>query len=108
PLLIRTSSLHPRYCPSSPTRRSSDLLGPVMQEALGRNGNMTAVPAIAARVAAADPVWAGVYPADEAGIDTIPYYPYATYLASWRSEEHTSELQSRVDIVCRVLLEKRS
>src|SRR6266536_5888716 len=25
----------------------------------------------------------------------------------WRSEEHTSELQSRVDIVCRLLLEKK-
>src|SRR5207247_10621794 len=25
---------------------------------------------------------------------------------SWRSEEHTSELQSRVDLVCRLLLEK--
>src|SRR5438105_10751902 len=28
-------------------------------------------------------------------------------LASWRSEEHTSELQSRVDLVCRLLLEKK-
>src|SRR6266849_8408334 len=26
---------------------------------------------------------------------------------AWRSEEHTSELQSRVDIVCRLLLEKK-
>src|SRR5207247_9455337 len=26
---------------------------------------------------------------------------------SWRSEEHTSELQSRVDLVCRLLLEKQ-
>src|SRR6266496_4922745 len=28
-------------------------------------------------------------------------------LASWRSEEHTSELQSRRDLVCRLLLEKK-
>src|SRR5699024_11982794 len=27
--------------------------------------------------------------------------------ASWRSEEHTSELQSRFDLVCRLLLEKK-
>src|SRR5438105_11433941 len=27
--------------------------------------------------------------------------------AWWRSEEHTSELQSRVDLVCRLLLEKK-
>src|SRR5207249_5237476 len=26
---------------------------------------------------------------------------------NWRSEEHTSELQSRFDIVCRLLLEKK-
>src|SRR5206468_9026465 len=27
--------------------------------------------------------------------------------AAWRSEEHTSELQSRSDLVCRLLLEKK-
>src|SRR5438874_3297903 len=27
--------------------------------------------------------------------------------ANWRSEEHTSELQSRRDLVCRLLLEKK-
>src|SRR5690349_23785279 len=27
--------------------------------------------------------------------------------APWRSEEHTSELQSRRDLVCRLLLEKK-
>src|SRR5207249_11775851 len=26
---------------------------------------------------------------------------------NWRSEEHTSELQSRFDLVCRLLLEKK-
>src|SRR5206468_6660234 len=33
-------------------------------------------------------------------------YPGAT--SSWRSEEHTSELQSRSDLVCRLLLEKKN
>src|SRR5438034_2573679 len=28
-------------------------------------------------------------------------------LTSWRSEEHTSELQSHSDLVCRLLLEKK-
>src|SRR5699024_12523876 len=28
-------------------------------------------------------------------------------LVNWRSEEHTSELQSRFDLVCRLLLEKK-
>src|SRR5699024_11330269 len=29
------------------------------------------------------------------------------FLEKWRSEEHTSELQSRFDLVCRLLLEKK-
>src|SRR5438105_15614294 len=33
--------------------------------------------------------------------------PGRTRLTSTRSEEHTSELQSRVDLVCRLLLEKK-
>src|SRR5206468_11008765 len=28
-------------------------------------------------------------------------------IRAWRSEEHTSELQSRSDLVCRLLLEKK-
>src|SRR5207249_8667496 len=32
---------------------------------------------------------------------------YAELLAHTRSEEHTSELQSRFDLVCRLLLEKK-
>src|SRR2546422_5768310 len=28
--------------------------------------------------------------------------------AAWRSEEHTSELQSRLHLVCRLLLEKKN
>src|SRR5207249_10178462 len=32
-----------------------------------------------------------------------------SYVAAWeRSEEHTSELQSRFDLVCRLLLEKKN
>src|SRR2546422_5632077 len=33
--------------------------------------------------------------------------PVATNLESFRSEEHTSELQSRLHLVCRLLLEKK-
>src|SRR3989449_2960233 len=32
---------------------------------------------------------------------------FSTYAAWWRSEEHTSELQSRLHLVCRLLLEKK-
>src|SRR5438067_6886355 len=34
-----------------------------------------------------------------------PWYPAST---QFRSEEHTSELQSRFDLVCRLLLEKKN
>src|SRR5207302_8310649 len=30
------------------------------------------------------------------------------YMERWRSEEHTSELQSRENLVCRLLLEKKN
>src|SRR2546429_1402147 len=32
---------------------------------------------------------------------------WAAPMVSWRSEEHTSELQSRLHLVCRLLLEKK-
>src|SRR5438067_9555710 len=32
---------------------------------------------------------------------------YRSFLVGQRSEEHTSELQSRFDLVCRLLLEKK-
>src|SRR2546428_9676585 len=49
---------------------------------------------------------------DIEGRFTIPNLPPATYqirveLSGFRSEEHTSELQSRSDLVCRLLLEKK-
>src|SRR5438105_2227105 len=34
-------------------------------------------------------------------------FPSRAILERYRSEEHTSELQSRVDLVCRLLLEKK-
>src|SRR3989442_4240021 len=39
----------------------------------------------------------------------LPLWPGAsTHPQPWRSEEHTSELQSRPHIVCRLLLEKKT
>src|SRR5699024_12280402 len=37
----------------------------------------------------------------------IYFYKFIQAKAKQRSEEHTSELQSRFDIVCRLLLEKK-
>src|SRR5438105_9725922 len=42
----------------------------------------------------------------DAGIDATGGFGAGRALAE-RSEEHTSELQSRVDLVCRLLLEKK-
>src|SRR3989442_6028201 len=42
-------------------------------------------------------------PDDSAGRDAARHQ----ILAPWRSEEHTSELQSRPHLVCRLLLEKK-
>src|SRR5438874_9148894 len=39
--------------------------------------------------------------------DVDPYFVRAIFGAEDRSEEHTSELQSRRDLVCRLLLEKK-
>src|SRR6266487_5154050 len=44
------------------------------------------------------------------GIETCPFVMYrvlAIWFAIRRSEEHTSELQSPVHLVCRLLLEKK-
>src|SRR5699024_11496625 len=43
-------------------------------------------------------------------LSQISYVPQNNFLfsTSIRSEEHTSELQSRFDLVCRLLLEKKS
>src|SRR5690348_18183523 len=68
--------------PSFPTRRSSDLFGRRL--------------AVAAMLA-----WMTQTPVAFAQADSLA-------LAHERSEEHTSELQSPVHLVCRLLLEKKN
>src|SRR3712207_8119008 len=41
------------------------------------------------------------------GLDRLPKDPCVEPSVPWRSEEHTSELQSRQYLVCRLLLEKK-
>src|SRR5699024_12691077 len=70
----------PRYLHSFPTRRSSDLVS---------NSTSKVLPSLSSTTAKTAPV-----------ISTTDWHT--------RSEEHTSELQSRFDLVCRLLLEKKN
>src|SRR5687768_17972430 len=61
---------------------------------------------------ASDVPWAmaypdGTVPTTEEVHPTPMYETLAMGLIAWRSEEHTSELQSRLHLVCRLLLEKK-
>src|SRR5438067_8087327 len=75
-----------------PTRRSSDLL---MADGLAR----LMAPILSFT---GDEVWRFLPGAREESVH-IAVFPRA----GERSEEHTSELQSRFDLVCRLLLEKK-
>src|SRR5699024_12135995 len=102
------SSLRSRVSRSSPTRRSSDL---DLKRAL------RAVPAPAQRHVLG--LWRHAWDIADDDVPNPPPSPLLglrrpaasgttdprTYANGSRSEEHTSELQSRFDLVCRLLLE---
>src|SRR5699024_12875519 len=83
----------PHHILSFPTRRSSDLL----PEDANKNTRSSLV-SIDPRTGAIKAMYGG------------PDYANEDYRmnAATRSEEHTSELQSRFDLVCRLLLEKKN
>src|SRR5207249_11214034 len=95
-------SLHrsraPRYLHSFPTRRSSDLVD--------QQGNLQ--PLVAATVPSVENSLWQVFP-DGRMQTTWKLNPKVVCMrpSGKRSEEHTSELQSRFDLVCRLLLEKK-
>src|SRR5690349_22790370 len=88
-----SGSRYRRDLHSFPTRRSSDLVAHYVTEdsALDREARLRGN---------------SVYFPDRA----VPMLPIelSTDICSLRSEEHTSELQSRRDLVCRLLLEKKN
>src|SRR5207249_11911986 len=94
----------PPHSPLFPTRRSSDLLSPVMK----------ATSSSAGRLVGSDIAMTSVLPQRSIGMSSYLFANSAgTSLtmsgsAKRRSEEHTSELQSRFDLVCRLLLEKKN
>src|SRR5699024_12455699 len=82
--------LHMHDRPSFPTRRSSDLVPRRLQR--GRR--------------LGEQAWAGREHREAEPAEADPD-PAVAPRRRPRSEEHTSELQSRFDIVCRLLLEKK-
>src|SRR5699024_12411542 len=89
--LLFQCSRHHRNLHSFPTRRSSDL-----QVDLKEDGTPD-YPEIEKRI---HPGLKMVYIQRSRGYSLRP--------SLFRSEEHTSELQSRFDLVCRLLLEKKN
>src|SRR5207248_11157944 len=106
-ILLSPRSAHPPHPPSLPTRRSSDLrlrrrlpprrhVGPPERRPLGMartsrgGGGLRAHPR-----------------SDEDRHDARGRRRVDPHPNEGRSEEHTSELQSPYDLVCRLLLEKK-
>src|SRR5690606_41643098 len=93
----------PRHLHSFPTRRSSDLAQQTPVATAWRTYELTTAVSIT-DPAAHTRIWLPVpYATDtsyQRGVQN-------TWQASGRSEEHTSELQSRENLVCRLLLEKK-
>src|SRR5437773_6989114 len=85
--------------PSLPTRRSSDLLAALNVET--RMVRATILPAH-------DPRTALTEAAAMVSLAAVATGPSAKRYAAMRSEEHTSELQSHHELVCRPLLEKKN
>src|SRR5699024_12392710 len=98
-LLIQCSNLH-HYPHSLPTRRSSDLkdIASITFTSVSKNPMDTLV-------------FSGYFNGDEDERFTASIMSHEEnfeyHSAVNRSEEHTSELQSRFDLVCRLLLEKK-
>src|SRR5207249_10634435 len=107
PALLFSFFLHsprpPRHLHSFPTRRSSDL-------SVRRFTARTPLTYMAPLATSASNSGASrrrnVFSA-MSSVFQITAVAFSTFLNRLRSEEHTSELQSRFDLVCRLLLEKK-
>src|SRR5207247_11460608 len=99
---VRFQELASCRCPHSfPTRRSSDLAA----KTTGRRPCGPLAPRWWSETYSNRPTSIGSSAAVGGSTSACPCLP-----GTWkrRSEEHTSELQSRVDLVCRLLLEKKT
>src|SRR5437868_8406546 len=103
PLSLCSSPAH-LPLPSFPTRRSSDLRPPLAAPRRGRAPRWSPRPNRIGRSSHVPRCGQSVtFPLRWSDTRTGPFRA-----AVLRSEEHTSELQSRFDLVCRLLLEKKN
>src|SRR5207248_11109352 len=93
---------------SFPTRRSSDLVtrGLAASDASLASSLLVAAPTDAERCSSS-PIRDRTSAPMTSGSPSRRWAPPTSRKASSRSEEHTSELQSPYDLVCRLLLEKK-
>src|SRR5699024_12561575 len=106
--LALSGRAHPRALPPSPTRRSSDLrIARFMERGLKANGFASTV--VEDGISALDLAPSGDFDLLilDVGLPRMDGFQVLRALREMRSEEHTSELQSRFDLVCRLLLEKK-
>src|SRR5699024_11936640 len=99
---LYSSYLPPRPLPSFPTRRSSDLSPPSTAACPACSPSPTTCGGRAPRTRTSTKRASRRRPPASTPWTCTPATPSCA-----RSEEHTSELQSRFDLVCRLLLEKK-
>src|SRR5690606_41670889 len=104
PLSLQCSAPHPPLH-SFPTRRSSDLLlGAIAEDAAARGLRLEV-----AFLGSYELVRQAQQRQLDLAVGFTPLPPHRGVASlSLRSEEHTSELQSRENLVCRLLLEKKN
>src|SRR5206468_13080426 len=95
-------SHHHRNLHSFPTRRSSDLPSPKNSTNLPTTFSRRRISVTVSTRSVA------VTPSRKRPVNSKPTTSGVRKYTGWRSEEHTSELQSRSDLVCRLLLEKKN
>src|SRR5207237_10807135 len=96
----RSSSVDVRHLHSFPTRRSSDLGGDMTQTSLWTRLKRASGMRTHRVVLRIDGVIAG-------GAQLLARPVPVLGAVAYRSEEHTSELQSHLNLVCRLLLEQK-
>src|SRR5690606_41523646 len=103
-LFFLYSDGHPRDLPSFPTRRSSDLRGFAHNAERLQNRHTSAHHGgEVSREPGNGDLREKLTEHRQLELERVDHLPHAL-----RSEEHTSELQSRENLVCRLLLEKKN